>query len=64
MKKRHQQKLIVLSIVLLCLLNIPIILIFNSNVAVVGLPLIYVYIFLVWILSIIVSYIILKKYYE
>jgi hypothetical protein len=64
MKKRHQQKLIVLSIVLLCLLNIPIILIFNSNVAVVGLPLIYVYIFFVWILSIIVSYIILKKYYE
>nr|WP_291850265.1 hypothetical protein [Lutibacter sp.] len=64
MKKRHQQKLIVLAFSLLCLLNIPIILIFNSNTVVIGLPLIYLYIFFVWIVSIIVSYIILKKYYE
>ncbi|SFS69292.1 hypothetical protein SAMN04488006_2621 [Lutibacter maritimus] len=64
MKKRHQQKLIVLAIVLLCLLNIPIILIFNSNTSVIGLPLIYLYIFFVWIVSIIISYIILNKYYE
>jgi hypothetical protein len=64
MKKRHQQKLIVLAIILLCLLNIPIILIFNSAISVIGIPVIYLYIFFVWVFSIVSSYIILKKYYE
>jgi len=64
MKKRHQQKLIVLTILLLCMFNIPIILIFNSSVTIIGFPLIYFYIFFIWIISIVVSYIILKKYYE
>ncbi|PKP39581.1 MAG: hypothetical protein CVT98_01255 [Bacteroidetes bacterium HGW-Bacteroidetes-15] len=64
MKKRHQQKLIVLSILLLCLFNIPIILIFSSSTSFMGFPLLYFYVFFIWIVSIIVSYIILKKYYE
>jgi len=64
MKKRHQQKLIVLSILLLCMFNIPILLIFNNSVTFMGFPLIYFYIFFVWIASIVISYIILKKYYE
>lgn len=64
MKKRHQQKLIVLSILLLCLFNVPILLIFNFSTTFIGFPVLYFYIFLVWIVSIIVSYIILKKYYE
>lgn len=64
MKKRHQQKLIVLSLLLLCLFNIPVLLIFNSSTTFIGLPLLYFYIFFVWIVSIIVSYVILKKYYE
>ena len=64
MKKRHQQKLIVLAVILLCLLNIPIILIFNSAISVIGIPVIYLYIFFVWVFSIVSSYIILKKYYE
>ncbi|MDD3722429.1 MAG: hypothetical protein PHW92_08070 [Lutibacter sp.] len=64
MKKRHQQKLIVLSILLLCLFNIPIILIFNSSTTFMGFPLLYFYIFFIWIVSIIVSYVILRKYYE
>ncbi|NLP57483.1 hypothetical protein HGB55_04740 [Lutibacter sp. B1] len=64
MKKRHQQKLIVLSLLLLCLFNVPIILLFNSSFNILGFPLIYFYIFFIWIISIIVSYIILKKYYE
>nr|WP_247649183.1 hypothetical protein [Lutibacter sp. B1] len=63
-KKRHQQKLIVLSLLLLCLFNVPIILLFNSSFNILGFPLIYFYIFFIWIISIIVSYIILKKYYE
>ncbi|MDO9137466.1 MAG: hypothetical protein Q7U21_06555 [Lutibacter sp.] len=64
MKKRHQQKLIVLSILLLCLFNVPILLIFNSSATFIGLPVLYFYIFFIWIVSIVVSYIILKKYYE
>nr|WP_298265895.1 hypothetical protein [uncultured Lutibacter sp.] len=64
MKKRHQQKLIVLTVLLVCLFNIPILLIFNSGATILGFPLIYFYIFMVWIISIIISYSILKKYYE
>jgi len=64
MKKRHQQKLIILSVILLFLFNIPLILLFNKGVAFMGLPILYIYIFFIWIASIIVSYLILKKYYE
>lgn len=64
MKKRHQQKLIVLSILLLCLFNVPILLIFNNSTTFIGFPVLYFYIFFVWIASIVVSYFILKKYYE
>ncbi|MDF1516460.1 MAG: hypothetical protein P1P79_00810 [Lutibacter sp.] len=64
MKKRHQQKLIVLSILLLCLFNVPILLIFNISDTFIGFPVLYFYIFFVWIASIVVSYFILKKYYE
>lgn len=64
MKKRHQQKLIVLTILLLSLFNIPIILLFDAEVAVFGFPLIYFYIFCIWILAIIISNIILKRFYE
>jgi len=64
MKKRHQQKLIVLTILLLSLFNIPIILLFDAEISVFGFPLIYFYIFIVWILAIIISHIILKRFYE
>lgn len=64
MKKRHQQKLIVLTILLLSLFNIPIILLFDAEIAVLGFPLVYFYIFVVWILSIIISHIILRRFYE
>ena len=64
MKKRHQQKLIALSFLLLCLFNIPFILLFESNTTIMGFPLMYFYIFVVWIVSIIVSYVILKRFYE
>ncbi|PCH76482.1 MAG: hypothetical protein COB98_06065 [Flavobacteriaceae bacterium] len=64
MKKRHEQKLIVVSLVLLVCLNIPILLIFNKTGSVFGLPVLYFYVFFVWALSIIISYILLKKHYE
>ena len=64
MKKRHQQKLIILSFILLGLFNFPLLLLFNSSNSFLGFPVIYFYIFFVWIVDIIVSYKILKKYYE
>ena len=64
MKKRHQQKLIVLTILLLSLFNIPIILLFDTEISVFGFPLIYFYIFVVWIFAIIISHIILRRFYE
>ena len=38
MKKRHQQKLIVLSFIIISLFNIPIILLFDSSDSIIGLP--------------------------
>jgi membrane protein YdbS with pleckstrin-like domain len=64
MKKRHQQKLIILSFILLSLFNFPLLLLFNSSSSFLGFPVIYFYIFFVWIVDIIVSYKILQKYYE
>lgn len=64
MKKRHEQKLIILSFGLMILFSAPIILLFNNERAVFGLPMLYVYIFGVWLLSIVASFIIFKKYDE
>ena len=64
MKKRHQQKLVILSIALFILFNAPVLLLFNSSQKLIGLPLIYVYIFLVWGASCITSFIIFKKFHE
>ena len=64
MKKRHEQKLIVLSIALFLLFNIPFVLIFNFQGVVIGIPYFYFSIFSIWLLSIVISGIILKRYYE
>ncbi len=64
MKKRHEQKLIILSFGLMILFSAPIILLFNSEREILGLPLIYIYIFSIWLLSIIFSFVIFKKYDE
>ncbi|HPF95871.1 MAG TPA: hypothetical protein P5264_00830 [Mangrovimonas sp.] len=64
MKKRHEQKLVVLSLALFLVLNIPFILVFNIEGEVLGFPIMYVAIFSFWLISIIISYIILKKHYE
>jgi len=64
MKKRHQQKLIVLTFVLLLALNLPILLLFDSIQEVFGLPAIYIYIFSVWSISIFTSLLIVSRYYE
>ncbi|MCV6630643.1 MAG: hypothetical protein OIF50_12395 [Flavobacteriaceae bacterium] len=64
MKGRHKQKLIVLSLVLLVLLNIPVILMFNSTKAIFGFPLLYFSVFLIWLIAIVMSIRLLWKYYE
>jgi hypothetical protein len=64
MKKRHQQKLIVLTFVLLLALNLPILLLFDSIQEVFGLPAIYIYIFSIWSISIFTSLLIVSRYYE
>lgn len=64
MKKRHQQKLVVLSLLLLLVLNLPIVLLFDSVDNVFGLPVIYIYIFSVWLFSVLMSWIVVQRYYE
>jgi len=62
MKKKHQQKFIFLAFCLFVAFNLPIILLFNSSEnTIFGLPIIYVYIFGIWLLSIIVTFILINK---
>ncbi|PKH67055.1 hypothetical protein CXF59_14265 [Flavobacterium sp. ALD4] len=64
MKKRHEQKLVTLSMLLLLALNIPLLLLFDNSKSLFGFPIIYIYIFSAWLFSIAISYTIIKKYYE
>ena len=64
MKKRHQQKLVILSLLLLLCFNMPLLLLFDTAASVGGIPVIYVYIFSIWIFSIGVSLLVIKRYYE
>lgn len=64
MKKRHEQKLIILSIGLLIAFSIPLSLLFNSEKEILGYPMLLVYLFAVWMLSVIISFAIIKKYDE
>lgn len=64
MKKRHQQKLVVLTVFLFLTLNLPLLLLFDSSDSILGIPLFYIYIFSIWAFSIIATLIIVKRYYE
>jgi hypothetical protein len=64
MKKRHQQKLVVLSLLLLLALNLPIVLLFDSSESFLGFPIIYIYIFSAWLFSVLMSWIVVQRYYE
>ncbi|MFD0862209.1 hypothetical protein ACFQ1M_08305 [Sungkyunkwania multivorans] len=64
MKKRHEQKLVVLSLTLLFLLNVPLVMIFDQEASFFGFPSIYFFIFLLWAVAILVSFLILKRHYE
>lgn len=64
MKKRHQQKLIILSLILWVLFNFPVLFIFNVQDQILGFPIIYFYIFSIGFVSVTVSYLILNKHFE
>nr|WP_235922637.1 hypothetical protein [uncultured Flavobacterium sp.] len=64
MKKRHQQKLVIVSMILLIGLNLPIVLLFDSSQNMLGFPVIYIYFFSIWLFSILVSLLIVKRYNE
>ncbi|MEM0543598.1 hypothetical protein WFZ85_13320 [Flavobacterium sp. j3] len=64
MKQRHQQKLVFISIVLLLGFNIPLLLLFDSASSFLGFPVIYIYIFSAWLFSVLLSFIIIKRYHE
>ncbi|WP_034670368.1 hypothetical protein [Chryseobacterium populi] len=64
MKKRHEQKLVILSIGLMIAFSIPISLLFNSEKEISGYPMILIYLFFIWMVSIIISFVIVKKYNE
>lgn len=64
MKKRHKQKLVILSIILFVMFNAPVLLLFNSTQQICGLPMIYLYIFMVWLASSVASFLIFRKFDE
>lgn len=64
MKKRHEQKLVILSLALLLAFNLPLVLLFDHADAILGIPVIYGYFFSIWIFSIVVSFLVVKRYYE
>ncbi len=45
-------------------LSIPILLLFNRDQEVFGYPMILIYIFAIWMVSVIISFVIVKKYNE
>lgn len=64
MKKRHEQKLIVLSLALMLLFSLPIVLLFNSSGMWFGIPTFYLVIFGIWAVVIVISYVVLTRHYE
>lgn len=64
MKKRHQQKLILLSISLVLFFNIPLVFIVNKWETIGGIPLFYFGIFSIWLMSVVISFIVLKRFDE
>jgi hypothetical protein len=64
MKKRHEQKLVIISLGLFFIFNVPLIFMFNHLGSIFGFPILYFAIFFIWLLSIVATYFILKRYYE
>ena len=54
--KLKQQKLIIFSVLLLVLFTYPVVSIANRSALAAGIPVLFLYIFIVWIIAIIVLY--------
>ncbi len=64
MKKRHEQKLTLLSLFLAVAFNVPFLLTYNHTGTIGGIPTPYFVIYTIWLLSVGISYRILAKHYE
>lgn len=61
METYKDQKLLIISCLFLVLFTFPVLSIFNSESSINGIPVLYLYIFSVWILSIITIFRVIKK---
>lgn len=64
MKKRHIQKLALMSFFLLLGFNLPLVLLYDSSGPVLGLPSAIAGIFTLWLSAIVISLVIFQKYDE
>lgn len=64
MKKRHKQKLVIISIILFIMFNAPFLLLFNRADQVLGFPMIYTYIFMIWLGASVATFLVFKKFDE
>lgn len=64
MKKRHEQKLLILALGLALIFNVPFVLIMSKDLVILGIPFFYFAIFFLWLFSIIISFYVLNRYYE
>ena len=64
MKKRHEQKLWLLALFLIVVFNVPFLMAYSHPIAIAGVPLPYLIIFIIWLLSVGISYRILSRHYE
>lgn len=64
MKKRHEQKLVILALALALIFNVPFVLVLSKNIVLTGIPFFYFAIFFFWLFSIVVSFYVLNRYYE
>jgi len=55
------KKLIVFSVFLLLLINFPILTCINKNIEVMHMPLLYLYIFVVWVICIVGFYVMINR---
>ncbi|OYU79049.1 MAG: hypothetical protein CFE23_15855 [Flavobacterium sp. BFFFF1] len=64
MKKRHLQKLVLVSVFLLMAFNAPLLLLFNVSDEFLGFPVVLFYVFSIWFASALISFTIIRKYNE
>ena len=62
MKKRHQQKLVILALGVAMAVNLPLVWIFNHLTVIAGIPLLYFYLFAVWLGSVCISYYVIRRH--